>query len=48
MQAGVCDHGPGFEADFLPHALQRFTRADIARTGDGAGLGLAIVDTPLL
>jgi signal transduction histidine kinase len=45
VQTSVHDHGPGFDADFLPHALQRFTRADTARTGDGAGLGLAIVDT---
>jgi signal transduction histidine kinase len=39
----VRDHGPGFAAEFLPHAFDRFTRADDARTGDGTGLGLAIV-----
>lgn len=40
----VIDHGPGFPADFLPHAFDRFSRADGARTeGAGAGLGLAIV-----
>ncbi|MFN2477840.1 MAG: ATP-binding protein, partial [Pseudonocardiaceae bacterium] len=38
----VRDHGPGIAPDFLPRALERFTRADPARTGDGAGLGLAI------
>ena len=39
----VRDHGPGFPTDFLPHAFDRFTRADTARTGPGTGLGLAIV-----
>jgi hypothetical protein len=41
------DSGPGFPPDFIPHALERFSRADQARArGDGgAGLGLAIVDT---
>ncbi|MGH3763720.1 MAG: sensor histidine kinase [Pseudonocardiaceae bacterium] len=38
----VRDHGPGIDPDFLPRALDRFTRADPARTGGGAGLGLAI------
>ena len=39
----VRDHGPGFDPDFLPHAFDRFTRADDARTSGGTGLGLAIV-----
>jgi two-component system OmpR family sensor kinase len=40
----VMDEGPGFPKEFLPHAFDRFTRADPARTdGSGAGLGLAIV-----
>jgi two-component system OmpR family sensor kinase len=41
----VRDHGPGFPPGFLPHAFQRFARADPgrARTGGGTGLGLAIV-----
>ncbi|WP_163553716.1 sensor histidine kinase [Candidatus Frankia alpina] len=41
----VRDHGAGFPADFLPHAFERFRRADAARgRGDGgAGLGLSIV-----
>jgi two-component system, OmpR family, sensor kinase len=40
----VSDDGPGFPLEFLPHALERFSRADVARAGSGAGLGLAIVD----
>jgi signal transduction histidine kinase len=39
----VDDEGPGFAADFLPRAFERFSRADNARRGTGAGLGLAIV-----
>jgi two-component system OmpR family sensor kinase len=41
----VRDDGPGFPADFLPHAFERFRRPDHGRArGDGgAGLGLAIV-----
>src|SRR4051794_33121069 len=43
----VHDTGPGFPDDFLPHAFERFRRADAARrhgTGHaGTGLGLAIV-----
>ena len=41
----VRDEGPGFPADFLPHAFERFRRPDSsrARTDGGAGLGLAIV-----
>ncbi len=42
----VSDEGPGFPPEFLPHAFERFRRADAARTRQrgGAGLGLAIVD----
>jgi heavy metal sensor kinase len=41
----VLDEGPGFPAEFLPHAFERFRRADDARARDagGTGLGLAIV-----
>jgi signal transduction histidine kinase len=31
-------------AQFLPHATERFTRADQARTSPGTGLGLSLVD----
>ncbi|MEO7268249.1 MAG: HAMP domain-containing sensor histidine kinase, partial [Knoellia sp.] len=40
----VRDHGPGFDPAFLPHATERFTRADPARHTHGTGLGLAIAD----
>lgn len=39
----VADEGAGFPAPFLPHAFERFTRADAARTRGAAGLGLALV-----
>ena len=45
LEIEVADDGPGFPADFLPHAFERFRRPDGGRVrGDGgAGLGLAIV-----
>jgi signal transduction histidine kinase len=43
VELHVADDGPGFPPDFLPHAWERFARADPARTEDGSGLGLAIV-----
>ena len=39
----VADDGAGFPTDFLPHAFERFSRPDGARSGGTAGLGLAIV-----
>ena len=42
----VFDDGPGFDPDFVPRALERFTQADSARSRQGgAGLGLAIAHT---
>jgi signal transduction histidine kinase len=43
VELHVLDSGPGFPADFLPHAFERFSRADPARSQRGTGLGLAIV-----
>ena len=40
----VRDHGPGVDADDLPHVFERFYRAAAARSMPGSGLGLAIVD----
>jgi two-component system OmpR family sensor kinase len=43
----VLDDGPGFAAEFLDHAFERFSRSDSARTraavAGGTGLGLAII-----
>jgi two-component system OmpR family sensor kinase len=44
VELHVHDQGPGFPLGFVEHAFERFTRADPARHGQGAGLGLAIVD----
>lgn len=41
----VHDDGPGFPAELVEHAFERFVRADEARTSTGGvGLGLALVD----
>ncbi|WP_308466950.1 sensor histidine kinase [Rathayibacter soli] len=41
----VEDSGPGMPEDFIPVALDRFTRADASRAAhSGGGLGLAIVN----
>jgi len=45
VELRVSDEGPGFPADVLPRAFQRFSRGSESRTTGGAGLGLAIVDT---
>jgi len=41
----VIDSGPGLPPEFLPHAFERFRRAEHARSRDtgGTGLGLPIV-----
>jgi two-component system OmpR family sensor kinase len=39
----VHDDGPGFAPGLAPHAFERFTRGDAARTRGGAGLGLSLV-----
>jgi signal transduction histidine kinase len=44
VELHVEDGGGGFPAEFLPHAFERFTRADRARARGGTGLGLAIVE----
>ncbi|RDH12078.1 sensor histidine kinase, partial [Tsukamurella pulmonis] len=38
----VADDGDGVAEQFAPRLFERFARADTARTGPGAGLGLAI------
>lgn len=45
MVMEVLDDGPAFPVEFLPHAFERFRRAEASRSPDGAGagLGLAIV-----
>ena len=45
IELHVLDRGTGFPPAFVEHAFERFSRADEGRGGDGAGLGLAIVDT---
>jgi two-component system, OmpR family, sensor kinase len=44
VEVHVRDGGGGFAPDFLPHAFERFRRADDSRAGEGTGLGLAIVE----
>jgi signal transduction histidine kinase len=44
VELHVIDEGAGFPAGFLPHAFDRFARANEARGGSGSGLGLSIVD----
>ncbi|MCU1507190.1 MAG: hypothetical protein JWP05_2159 [Microbacteriaceae bacterium] len=40
----ISDDAGGMDPAFVDHAFDRFSRPDSARTGSGAGLGLAIVD----
>jgi two-component system, OmpR family, sensor histidine kinase BaeS len=41
-QVVVVDEGPGFSTEIRPVAFDRFSRADVARTRDGAGAGLGL------
>jgi signal transduction histidine kinase len=44
VEIRVHDEGDGLSARFAPHAFERFRRGESARSGEGAGLGLAIVE----
>ena len=44
VELHVTDEGAGLPASFLPHAFDRFSRVDEARSGGGTGLGLSIVE----
>jgi two-component system OmpR family sensor kinase len=43
VQIDVTDEGPCFPTDLAGRAFERFARGDRARTGEGVGLGLSIV-----
>jgi signal transduction histidine kinase len=43
VELHVVDDGPGFPDGFAAAAFDRFTRGERGRSGEGAGLGLAIV-----
>ncbi len=44
IELHVRDEGSGFPSQLAERAFEPFSRGDLARTGPGAGLGLAIVD----
>jgi len=44
VELHVEDEGPGFHADFISGAFDRFSRSNEARTEGGSGLGLSIVE----
>lgn len=44
VELHVSDAGSGFPPEFRERAFDRFSRADEARSGGGAGLGLSIVE----
>jgi two-component system, OmpR family, sensor kinase len=43
LEFRVGDNGTGFPLEFVPHAFERFSRANGSRETAGVGLGLAIV-----
>ena len=43
VEIDVSDEGAGFPPELVPHAFERFSRGDGARTRGGTGIGLAIV-----
>jgi signal transduction histidine kinase len=43
VRVAVRDEGPGFPAEFVDKAFDRFSRAEASRTTRGTGLGLALV-----
>jgi len=43
IRIAICDRGQGIAEDQRAEALRRFGRLDIARRGEGAGLGLSLV-----
>jgi two-component system OmpR family sensor kinase len=45
VEIHVLDRGPGFPAEFLGRAFERFSRAPSSGGDGGSGLGLAIVQT---
>jgi len=44
VELRVSDRGRGFPDDFLPHAFERFSRADDSRIRGAVGLGLSLVE----
>jgi two-component system, OmpR family, sensor kinase len=44
VELHVADEGAGLPPEFVARAFERFSRANEARSGEGAGLGLALVE----
>lgn len=43
IELQVTDDGPGIAPEVLPHVFDRFFQASVSASGDGAGIGLALV-----